>query len=218
MIDLGVEYGASRRRLTELVRDVADPSGTEVACCPGWSVHDVIAHLVAVIEDVNSGQLSGPPDDAWTAGQIARRAGRPTGDVLDEWTELATPFEQLLTATPVWPALMDVVSHEHDVRAAIGDTGARDLEVISSCGVRLIKALRDIPELAALQVTVDDEAVLVGDERGAVQLRTTPWEAFRFRLGRRSRRQIQEMDWTGDPAPILGRLTIFGPNPADVVE
>jgi uncharacterized protein (TIGR03083 family) len=218
MIDLGVEYGESRRRLTELVRDLPDPAATDVACCPGWSVHDVIAHLVAVIEDVNAGQLAGPPDDAWTAGQIARRAGRPTGDVLAEWAGMSPPFEQLLSGTPVWPALMDVVSHEHDVRAALGDGGARDTEVISACGVRLVKALRDDPEMAALKVSVDGEDVLSGDGRGAVHLRTTPWEAFRFRLGRRSRQQIQGMDWTGDPTAILGRLTIFGPSPEDIRE
>lgn len=218
MIDLGVEYGEARRRLTEVVRHVPDPAGTDVACCPGWSVHDVIAHLVAVIEDVNGGKLAGPPDDAWTAEQISRRAGRPTGDLLDEWAELSPPFEQLLSGVPVWPALMDVVSHEHDVRAAVGDAGGRDLEVISACGVRLIKAFGDDPELSSLQVTVGDQDVLAGDERGAVRLRTTPWEAFRFRLGRRSRRQLQGMDWTGDPAPILGRLTIFGPHLEDVLE
>jgi hypothetical protein len=173
---------------------------------------------VAVIEDVNGGLLSGPPDDAWTAGQIARRAGRPTGDVLDEWAELSPPFERLLSSTPVWPALMDAVSHEHDVRAAVGDAGGRDLEVISACGLRLIKAFRDQPDLAVLKVTVDGDDVLAGDERGVVHLVTTAWEAFRFRLGRRSLRQIQEMDWTGDPTPILGRLTIFGPNPEDIVE
>ena len=218
MIDLGVEYGEARRRLTEVVRGVADPSATEVRCCPGWSVHDVVAHLVAVIEDVNAGRLAGPPDDAWTAGQIARRAGRPTEQVLDEWAEMGPPFEQLLSATPVWPALMDVVSHEHDVRAAVGDSGARDLEVISACGVRLVKAFRDDPELAALEVEVDGEGVVAGDGRGAVRLSTTPWEAFRFRLGRRSRGQIQAMAWTGDPTAILGRLTIFGPSPEDIVE
>ena len=218
MIDLGVEYGQARRRLTEVVRGVSDPSATDVACCPGWSVHDVVAHLVAVIEDVNAGQLAGPPADAWTAGQIARRAGRPTREVLDEWAEMGPPFEELLSGVPVWPALMDVVSHEHDVRAAVGDSGARDLEVISACGMRLVKSFQDVPELAALQVTVDGEDVVGGDGRGAVRLSTTSWAAFRFRLGRRSRGQIQAMDWTGDPTTILGHLTIFGPSPEDIVE
>lgn len=49
-------------------------------------------------------------------------------------------------------------------------------------------------------------------------LRTDRFEAFRWRLGRRSRAQLAGMDWTGDPSPILDDLVIFGPADSDVHE
>jgi hypothetical protein len=49
-------------------------------------------------------------------------------------------------------------------------------------------------------------------------LETTPFEALRFRLGRRSREQLSRLSWTGDPSPVLDAMAIFGPEPYDVVE
>ena len=49
-------------------------------------------------------------------------------------------------------------------------------------------------------------------------LETSPYELFRFRLGRRSRGQLTAMAWSGDPEPILDGLTIFGPSLLDIIE
>ncbi|HEV7212676.1 MAG TPA: hypothetical protein VGN47_13295 [Blastococcus sp.] len=57
-----------------------------------------------------------------------------------------------------------------------------------------------------------------GSAEGPVVLRTTTFEAFRWRLGRRSRAQLAAMDWTGDPAPFLDALCAFGPSEVDLVE
>ena len=49
-------------------------------------------------------------------------------------------------------------------------------------------------------------------------LTTTTFEAFRWRLGRRSRAQLRAMDWDADPMPFLGHLCVFGPAEVDVIE
>lgn len=49
-------------------------------------------------------------------------------------------------------------------------------------------------------------------------LSTTRFEAFRWRLGRRSRAQLATLAWSGNPAPVLDHLTIFGPSPHDIAE
>jgi hypothetical protein len=217
VIDLGAAYAGSRRRLADLIRALPDPEQAKaipVACCPGWSVHDVTAHLASVADDAVSGRLSGPPNDRETAEQVARHAGQPTVEVLDEWEGLEAGVRKLLSAAPVWPLMMDALSHEHDVRAAIAVPGARDLPEIHAGANRLLKALQ--PEGHELRIEMGDATY--GPAEADLILRTSAWEAFRFRLGRRSVNQLRRLDWTGDPSPILDELTIFGPSPRDIVE
>ena len=226
-IDLGTSYRDSRRRLTDLVAEKAgEAKSIPVPCCPGWSVHDVVSHLVAVAEDATAGRLTGPPTDEQAAAQVARRSGVGTDRLLTDWEEQGPALEELLRQVPVWPALMDVLSHEHDVRQAIGRPGERDIPEITVCARRLVKGLvtgldTGLDTGVDLAVTMDGEDFRqkeASTEEPDLQLETTAWEAFRFRLGRRSRAQLAQMKWTGNPSPLLDRLTIFGPNPDDVIE
>jgi hypothetical protein len=57
-----------------------------------------------------------------------------------------------------------------------------------------------------------------GEGDPSMTLATTEFELFRWRMGRRSPAQLAAMDWSADPAAILGQLTIFGPATADIVE
>ena len=49
-------------------------------------------------------------------------------------------------------------------------------------------------------------------------LRTDRFAAFRWRLGRRSRRQLAGPRLDGDPAPVLDHLVVFGPAATDIDE
>ena len=70
-----------------------------------------------------------------------------------------------------------------------------------------------------LRVTVEDAQYRSGpDDRAEIGLRTTRFEALRWRTGRRSRAQLAAMDWSGDPTPVLDHLYLFGPADADIVE
>ena len=70
-----------------------------------------------------------------------------------------------------------------------------------------------------LRVVVEDGAYDLGPGGdGAIVLRTDRFEAFRWRLGRRSRRQLAGLDWTGDPSPVLDHLVVFGPAATDIHE
>ncbi len=58
--DLGELYAASRNRISDLV--LSSPPGAGANPCPatpGWTVHDVVAHLRGVTEDVRTGNLDG---------------------------------------------------------------------------------------------------------------------------------------------------------------
>jgi hypothetical protein len=132
------------------------------------------------------------------------------------WADNAPRFEEIVVAFKVWPAVIDVASHEQDIRGAVGQPGARDTEVIRQLADWLVTRLRTpVPVL----VTVEGTRFQVGpDGEPALELTTTWYEAFRWRMGRRSRNQLAALDWSGDPSPVLDHLVVFGPAPADVIE
>jgi len=215
--DLARMYRETRERLTALVAGLDEVElGTPVPACPGWSVADVIGHLAAIPEDALAGRLTGPPSEEETAAQVNRFRGRPMTQTLAGWTDLAPRFEEVVAAFKVWPAVIDVASHEQDIRGAVGQPGARDTEVIREMSGWLLTRLS--PPVR-LRVAVEGTRIRVGPDGEPVLGLTTTWyEAFRWRMGRRSRDQLAALDWSGDPGPVLDHLVIFGPARADIIE
>ena len=215
--DLARLYLGTRERLLALLAELDDAGlATPVPACPGWAVRDVVAHLCAVSQDVLAGRQTGIPTDEETAAQVSRFAGVNLAGILAAWAPAAPRFGQLVGDLTVWPAVIDIASHEQDIRGAVGRPGARDTDVIRLASGRILGWLRPpVP----LRITVEDAEFRVGPEDGTeLRLATTRFEAFRWRMGRRSRTQLAALDWSGDPAPVLEHLTIFGPSPADIIE
>jgi hypothetical protein len=137
-------------------------------------------------------------------------------EIIAMWTEVAAAFERVVGRARVWSALIDVTSHEHDIRAAVGRPGARDSEAVWHTGQELLRWLRPpVP----LQVAVEDAEFNLGPGGEALLgLTTTRFEALRWRMGRRSQAQLAVLDWSGDPAPVIDHLAIFGPAERDILE
>jgi hypothetical protein len=217
--DLAQLYRDTRERLSGLVLELTSSElATVVPACPSWSVSDVMGHLLAVVEDVMAGRLTRPPTDAETAAQVARHRGTPISAVVENWTELAPSFEELIGRAAVWPAVIDAAAHEQDIRGALGQPGARDTAVVKIAAERLLTGLQ--PSVPVRVVCEDFEARSGPDDldRPELVLRTTRFETFRWRLGRRSRSQVQDLDWSGDPGPVINQLFVFGPSPTDILE
>ncbi len=112
---LSAHYRASRLRLRELVESLPpDRLDDPVAACPGWSVHDVVAHLTANVEDAAAGRLSRPPGPEQTAEQVARHRDTPVAELFELWWAGAAAFEEGVDAFEIVPAVLDMLSHEHD--------------------------------------------------------------------------------------------------------
>lgn len=215
--DLASLYEETRQRIIALVSTLDSTSlQAGVPTCPGWSVRHVVSHLAAVTEDAVAGRLAGPPTEAETAAQVARFADRGIADVLAVWDDNAPRFERAIGTRRTWPALFDVVSHEHDIRTALRRPGARDSGAVWHSAGALLTALR--PPVG-LHIVVEDAEFTVGPAGvPGPKLVTTRFEALRWRLGRRSRAQLAALDWTGDPTPVLDHLAIFGPADENIDE
>ncbi len=221
-------------RLTDLVSGLDQAAlGAPVPACPGWAVRDVLAHLAAIADDAVAGRLAGIPSEDYTAGQVARHADVPVPHLLAMWERASGQFESVIDAFEIWPAVIDVASHEQDIRSAASLPGARDSPAIRECTGWLLHWLQ-VPALLTV-LTEDGEfqaragdalesertsSSLSGDsgELARLTLRTSRFEAFRWRMGRRSRSQMAAMEWSADPFSVMDHLAVFGPARADIVE
>jgi uncharacterized protein (TIGR03083 family) len=217
--DLAGRYRETRQRVMSLVAGLTDAElDTRTLACPAWTVRDVIAHLTAIPEDAASGRLKGIPTDEFTAGQVARLGGLPVTDVIARWAAAAPDFEESIAAHDVWPAVIDVASHKQDIRGALGEPGARDCATVRACTPQLLDWL-EVP--VPVRIITEDGEYLTGSgsaEIDELTLTTSRFEAFRWRMGRRSRGQIAAPAWSADPAEVLDHLAVFGPADRDVIE
>jgi uncharacterized protein (TIGR03083 family) len=226
--DLAALYRGTRLRFSGLVEALTDDErAAPVPACPGWSVHDVVAHVTGAVDDAIAGRISGPPDEDHTAGQVEARRHVPTGDLLAGWAEQAPMFEEVVGRRGVWPAVIDLCTHEQDVRGAVGRPGARGADVVRAASSVLAAGIRSpVP----LEVRLRDDP---GDDRppevhhlgGAGPDLSAPlvldidrFELLRLRMGRRSLRQARSLAWRGDPTPVLDGLFVFGPATEDLHE
>lgn len=210
-------YQDTKERICALLPDTADsPWATSVPACPGWTIRDVVAHLTAVAEDWADRTLTGAPTDEQTAEHVARFTGRSTTRLLEAWTAATTRLQHMAASDGLNPPLGDITCHEHDIRGALDRPGARESAAVWHTSDRLIPMLQPS---RPVRITVEDGEYLCGPAEGPeLSLSTTRFEAVRWRTGRRSRAQLAAMKWSGDPAPIIDELYLFGPTPVDLVE
>jgi uncharacterized protein (TIGR03083 family) len=180
-------------------------------------VADVLAHLTGICADVLAGNTDGVATDPWTAAQVSARRGRSIDELVAEWSETAPQVEALSEAFPPelgaqWIA--DLTTHEHDIRTAIGQPGARDSAGVDT-GLDFVVAVGFQPAVAAhglrpIEVrTADKTWNATGVVTGAA-LEGSPFELFRALTGRRSAAQIRTLAWSVDPEPYLPAFE-FGP-------
>jgi uncharacterized protein (TIGR03083 family) len=213
--------------MTALVRDLdADALATPVPGCPGWTVQDLVAHSSAVITDVAGGNVDGAGSDPWTARQVTERKDLTIEQILAEWEASARTIEPQLDGYPKGLSrtlIIDLVTHEHDLRGALGIPGGRDSEAYAvgrkGYHVGLAKSIEE-RGLPGLRLTAGDGWEFdAGSDPAATVHAPDSHELFRALSGRRSRGQVLAYDWSGDPEPYLAVLNRFGPLPEqDVVE
>lgn len=199
-------YRDLRARVSDLIRD-ASPAAFDGAspATPEWRVHDVLSHMVGVTDDVVNGRLDGVASDPWTAAQVDARRTRTAAQLLAEWEATAPQFEAVLDAAPpeiIGQALFDAVTHEHDIRCALGAPGARDSDAFEIAWEWLIGARARSGGTPIRFVTERGEMV-VGVGEPTYRVEAPRFELFRATVGRRSADEIARYTWDPEPNPAL---------------
>ena len=215
-IDHAAVYRSVRVRVADLVCALPGEMLDVVApATPEWRVRDVLAHLAGGTADVASGNLADVASDEWTGAQVDARRNVPIGEVLEEWARCSAIVEPMIAKfDPLMRAMLltDAVTHEHDVRGALGVPGERDSDAIAYAfrGVSGgIGAQRG--QGGALRILHDAGVSVVGAGEPTATVRTTRFEIVRAGVGRRSYDQIAAWEWEGDSRPESVVLTRFAP-------
>ncbi|MDY6995581.1 MAG: maleylpyruvate isomerase family mycothiol-dependent enzyme [Actinomycetota bacterium] len=219
---LDAAYRNAHSRIAELVAGLGDAQlEAPVPATPGWTVHELVAHLVGGAADAVSGRLDGAPGEQWTARHVAERRDRPIGELLAEWDRVAPQAEADLAGQQfTGPNLaIDAICHEADLREALGMPPVE-------------REHWQQPFLEVLMRTLDRRlrglaSVLIHDETGRQWqcgsaesagwvLRAEAYEVLRALLSRRSQRQIADWAWSSaPPARVVEQFGVFGPRDDD---
>ena len=217
MAAIAAAYNGGRTRITELVGSLdGTTAAVTVPACPGWTVKDVVSHVTGICRDLLSGNLDGVTTEPWTAAQVDARRHLPIAAIVAEWTELGPQVEAMVPSFPPEPAaqlVADLTTHEHDVRGALGQPGARDSDAIA---IGLPYVARNFVTAAAargcggLRLRAADTEWAHDDAEPVATLSAERFELLRALTGRRNAAQLRSLDWSSDPEPHLPAFT-WGP-------
>ena len=185
-------YLEFRTRVVNLIREIPESQASlSVPLCPDWEVSGLISHIVGVPEDILAGRMEGVTTDAWTQAQVDRHEGESLSQLADALHATATEFDVLLPHIPSptnSQMMMDAVTHEHDLRHAVGRADSQDsLAVTVALGWLLNMVEGKVPGRA-------QELVDSGVSR---------YELMRSLTGRRSVEQMKQLGLDGEQIKLL---------------
>jgi hypothetical protein len=225
--DTWSHYSALRDHFIGMVRPLDESQlGTIVPMCPAWTVKDVAAHVCGLNDDLTSGITEGLGSDQRTAHHVGLRSTTTISEICDEWLGYDSEMSAICEETPLWATRLaaDLTVHLHDVQHALGRPIDRNDGFTADAAHRYAVVFQErVRDILGLGVTVEltDGMRRVADPAlppSGVTLRATPFDFLRSFTGRRSRAQVESLDWTGDPTRILDAAwSPYGPFQPDAV-
>ena len=156
-----------------------------VSCTPEWTVRQLAAHIVGVPEDVLAGRMEGVASDAWTQAQVERYSDLTLNELADLFESSAPQIDTILHNIPqpiISQFVMDAVTHEQDMRSALGVPGGQD-SIAVNVGVGFFLNL----------IEVSDPPLF--DE--LVNTSVSAWDVLRSLTGRRTVEQMNALGLDG---------------------
>jgi uncharacterized protein (TIGR03083 family) len=218
-------FRESRRRIVAVGRGLdAEALAAPVPACPEWTVRDLFAHLSGVSADVANDNLEGAPHEAWTAAQVAARAGRDLAELLAEWEEFAPRWEEITRRNEhpsfvVRRPYLDTGTHEGDLYGALGLGRRPPAELTLAIADSVVRAVAGrFDGLGVFTVITPDREYRLGSGDTEASVRVDTYELSRAVFGRRSRAQIESWDWSGAPGPFAERLPVMPVTECDLAD
>lgn len=244
MADLGEIYAVTRKELGNFLSALSrEDLGRPVPATPGWSIHDVVAHMAGVVVCIAAGDF--PREffvdigsergvgvlNEWTGRQVRPRATRSLQELLDEWENATAEVMPMIRGDAPWPGhvvpfaghvlITDLAVHQQDVYGALGVVRDRDATPIRigfatyATGVDLRVRASGGP---ALRFVLEHKEFVAGEGEPVATVRGRRYELFRALSGRRSPDQLRAYDWEGDPEPFLELFYPYGVREEALVE
>jgi uncharacterized protein (TIGR03083 family) len=203
-------YIAVRARLAPIVTAHCD---TPVPACPGWRVHDVVAHLAGLCEDWVGRRLEGYATDAWTAHQVSRHRHQTCDEIVQQWGDALMSFARLERSDNAVPparwAFGDAVVHEADVRGATACGRVPDDAVLLALRATMARWRHEVLATAGIGTlhvrTPEGTDWWLGtpNDTDALRVEAPLYEVFRALAGRRSEDQVGSWRWSTDCQPVI---------------
>jgi len=183
---VAVSYIALRARVIDLLRSTPESSGNIVVpCTPAWTIRQLVAHLVGVPEDILAGRMEGVTSDAWTQAQVERFGLLTLSELADLFETTAPKIDAILHNIPqpiISQFVMDAVTHEQDMRSALGVPGGRDSKAVE-VGVGFFLNLIEVSDPPLFDVLTTTSA--------------SSWDVLRSLTGRRTVEQMNALGLDG---------------------
>ena len=191
-----LSYQQLRERIIELLANTREEIANKtVPACPKWTVQNLVCHIIGVPEDILEGRMKGVTTDPWTQAQVDRHKSDSIVQLREILINQKSKFDVVLPNIPS-PVnsqfVMDAVTHEHDLREALGKLGAQD-----SLAVQVAFAW-----LASNSMYPKE---LVDKLRAS---KATEFQLMRAMTGRISVEQMNELNLPGDE---IASLTVGSP-------
>ena len=159
------ELRTERERLTKYLESLPEAAWDKQSLCEGWTVRDLMTHVVGVASDVANRRLDGVGTAEQNQRQVDERKDRGLREILDEWAEQGKLLEDGVLALDdeFWNApyadnftvgqalqrmVEDIYVHGHDVRIPLGDDPVEGPGMISTLEVVVRDLHNRLPRLA----------------------------------------------------------------------
>lgn len=216
MAAFGSAYRGVRERVGELVLPLPpEDLERQVPACPEWTVKALVSHMTGIAADMLAGNVAEAGQDQWTQAQITARKDRSIQEIMSEWEETGTQIEtalEYLHPAAAGATVGDVVTHEHDLRGALGDKGARDTDGVSMAFASYARFFgRRVREnnLPTVEVKTESGIVRAGKEDPTGSVSGPEFELLRALTGRRTKDQIRALQWNTDPEPYIDIFSAY---------